>query len=233
MSSKFKQSVLATALAALLTCPPTEVQAVVSTPYFPYSDHVACPGASTGDRYCASSGFYNEYNKFDLEFMEGDTPQSMYGMWWKERCSKSLGHSSCTPELTCAGDSGWPMSTFDESTHFHTDDYTFDNAGCYYPDTTPAVDFYKLDSYASGEINAMIRVRRIWQFPSYSATSPLPSDVYNHEAQVLYTSSDDNIATTNYGWMMGDVVPLNSCAYVVSQSTLIESGALTVFYNFE
>jgi hypothetical protein len=36
----------------------------------------------------------------------------------------------------------------------------------------------------------MIRLRRIWQFPNYSATSPLPDDVYNHEAQVIYESSD-------------------------------------------
>ena len=234
MRSKFKQSVLASALAALLTvCPPSEVQAVASTPFFEDSDHVACDSSSTGDRYCDTSGFYNEYNKFELEFMEGDTPQSMYGMWWKERCSKSLGASSCKPEMTCSGDSGQPMSTFDQSTYFSTSDYTFDNAGCYYPVTTPAVDFYKLKYSDNTEPNSMIRIRRIWQFPSYSATSPLPSDVYNHEAQVIYTSSDSNIATTNYGWMMGDVVPLNSCAYVVSQSTLISGSTLYVYYNFE
>jgi hypothetical protein len=55
----------------------------------------------------------------------------------------------------------------------------------------------------------------MWQFPSYSPTSPLPSDVYNHEAQVIYTSSD-SVINANYGWMLGDVVPLNTCAYVVS-----------------
>lgn len=63
--------------------------------------------------------------------------------------------------------------------------------------------------------------------------SPLPSDVYNHEQQVIYTSSD-SLINTNSGWMMGDLVPLNQCAYMVSQSTKLTSGStLTVYYNFE
>ena len=34
--------------------------------------------------------------------------------------------------------------------------------------------------------------------------------------------------------MMGDLVPLNECAYMVSQSTKLTSGnTLTVYYNFE
>jgi hypothetical protein len=78
----------------------------------------------------------------------------------------------------------------------------------------------------------MTRLRRIWQFPNYSPTSPLPSDVYNREAQVIYESSDSNIID-NYGWMMGDVVPLNTCAYVVSQSTDWTSSPGVIYYNFE
>ena len=61
----------------------------------------------------------------------------------------------------------------------------------------------------------MIRIRRLWQFPTFSELNPLPSGVYNREAQVIYTSSDADI-NTNYGWMLGDMVPMKSCAYVVS-----------------
>lgn len=78
----------------------------------------------------------------------------------------------------------------------------------------------------------MIRIRRVWQFPSFSFTSPLPSDVYNRETQVIYTSSD-SVIVSNYGWMMADVVPLNTCSYVVSQSTSPSGSSLLVKYNFE
>jgi hypothetical protein len=36
----------------------------------------------------------------------------------------------------------------------------------------------------------MIRIRRLWQFPSFSDANPLPGDVYNRELQVLYESPD-------------------------------------------
>jgi hypothetical protein len=49
---------------------------------------------------------------------------------------------------------------------------------------------------------------------------------------VIYESSDD-VINTNYGWMLGDVVPLNSCAYVVSQSTEYDGSTLTIKNNFE
>lgn len=78
----------------------------------------------------------------------------------------------------------------------------------------------------------MIKIRRLWQFPYYSVSTTLPSDVYNHEAQVIYESSDPLIVA-NYGWMMADVVPLNTCAYVVSQSTELSGSDLIVYYNFE
>lgn len=154
----------------------------------------------------------------------------MFGVWFKERCSQSNSDTACRPEQTCAGDTGTPM-THDQSTYFSTAQYSFDGKGCYHAVTTPAVAFYKID-VAGTKVNGMIRVRRIWQFPSYSPTSPLPGDVYNREAQVLYTSSDPLIVT-NYGWMLGDVVPLNSCAYVVSQSTVVSGANLLVYYNFE
>jgi len=78
----------------------------------------------------------------------------------------------------------------------------------------------------------MFRFRRQWQFPSFSFTNPLPDDVANFEVQTLYTSSD-YIINANYGWLLGDVVPLNSCAYVVSQSTVADGSSLTINYNFE
>lgn len=49
---------------------------------------------------------------------------------------------------------------------------------------------------------------------------------------MIYESSDD-VINTNYGWMLGDVVPLNSCAYVVSQSTEYDGSTLTIKNNFE
>ena len=78
----------------------------------------------------------------------------------------------------------------------------------------------------------MSRIRRIWQFPNYSPVSPLASDVSGKEAQVFYTSSDP-VVVANFGWMLADVVPLNNCAYVVSQSTKLVGTSLQINYNFE
>lgn len=56
--------------------------------------------------------------------------------------------------------------------------------------------------------------------------------MYNRETQVIYTSSD-SVIVANYGWMMADVVPLNTCSYIVSQSTSVSGASLLVKYNFE
>lgn len=175
--------------------------------------------------------------------MEGDTPQSMYAMWWKEICDSDTGVTDCPPTKTCAGTSGEPIvdswtstyttSSIPRTTYFPNSQYTFDNEGCYFDHTAnPAFEFYCLDWTCTYRANQMIRMRRLWQFPSYSPVNPLPSDVWNHETQVLYTSSDSRIEA-NYGWMMGDVVPMNSCAYVVSQSTAVNGGSIDINYNFE
>jgi hypothetical protein len=141
--------------------------------------------------------------------------------------------ATCAPEKTCGGSTGEPATGGVYSDYFINRDvattttymkasYTFDSAGCYFNHvTSPPVKLYSLVALTNPTASKtraykMIRIRRLWQFPSYSPTSPLPSDVYNREVQVIYESSDDNIKTTNYGWMMGDMVPLNSCAYVVS-----------------
>jgi len=161
-------------------------------------------------------------------------------MWWKEICDSSS-NSNCPPEKTCGGSTGEPvLTTIPESTkynlrtqYFPDSTYTFDSNGCYYNHaTTAAFDFYALSPGGGNTVTKMMRIRRLWQFPSYSPVNPLPDDVYNHEAQVIYTSSDATI-NTNYGWMMADVVPLNSCAYVVSQSIVDGGSSLTLNFNFE
>ena len=68
--------------------------------YYPESSPVACP--ATAARYCKSSKFTNLYADMDMEFFEGDIPQAMFGLWWKEKCTAT----TCNPELTCAGTSG-------------------------------------------------------------------------------------------------------------------------------
>lgn len=108
----------------------------------------------------------------------------MYGMWWKEVCDLSLG-VGCPPEQTCAG-TGDPIDESSGESWFTYFDsgYTFDGAGCYYDsDTYPAFAGYSRDVYGSSAnlVDKMIRIRRLWQFPSYSPTNPLPDDVYNRE----------------------------------------------------
>lgn len=164
-----------------------------------------------------------------MEFMEGDTPQSMFALWWKEWCTSS----ACAPEKTCAGTSGEPILSEQRSVYYTNTDYTFDNQGCYYKHTTnAAVNQYCVTSSCSIRTDKMVKIRRLWQFPSYSPVNPLPSDVYNREQQVIYTSSD-SVANTNHGWMLADVVPMNSCAYVVSQTTTVSGSNVIVNYNFE
>ena len=51
---------------------PQNIKAVISTPFFWYSDPVSCP--STWKPFCRSSMFMDGYVNFDLEFMEGTTP---------------------------------------------------------------------------------------------------------------------------------------------------------------
>jgi len=85
----------------------TQVEAISSHSYYPDSDSPACSGGT--ERYCISSLFNNEWSKFDLEFMEGDTPQAMFGLWWKEICDSTI-DSSCPPEKTCGGSSGEPIT---------------------------------------------------------------------------------------------------------------------------
>ena len=222
-------------LTAYLAAQLPESEAVTSAAYFLWSDSVACTGAS---RYCVNNKFNNEYVDYDMEFMEGDTPQSMTALWWKERCSQQF-DTECAPEKTCAGTSGTPITTATATIDYtgvyqqggttsytlkFQNGYTFDQAGCYYLSDTsqtggkaPAT-FYRLQASTNDNANsvyAQIRIRRLWQFPSISDANPLPSDVYNRELQAIYESPDSYI-TDNHGWMLGDVVPLNSCAYVVS-----------------
>jgi len=52
--------------------------------------------------------FNNGWSYFDLEFMEGDNPASMFALWWKEKCSTTAS-PWCAPELTCAGSTGVPI----------------------------------------------------------------------------------------------------------------------------
>jgi hypothetical protein len=116
-----------------------------------------------------------------MEFMEGDTPQSMFAMWWKEICDRDL-TSTCPPEKTCAGTTGEPILDELRTNYFSDSDYTFDSAGCYYKSADyPAKDFYDLESTGYYKPNKMMRIRRLWQFPSYSPVNPLPTDVYNRE----------------------------------------------------
>ena len=131
-------------LTAFLAAQLPESDAVTSNAYFPWSDSVICTGAK---RYCVGSKFNNEYVDFDMEFMEGDTPQSMTAMWWKEKCSQQFS-SNCAPEKTCAGTTGSPVTsataTIDHSgvyarassstsyTLKFQNGYTYDSKGCYY-----------------------------------------------------------------------------------------------------
>ena len=112
-----------------------KVQAVTDSAYGPDMTAVACPG--TDSRYCKSSKFFNEYLNFDMEFMEGDTPQSMTALWWKEICNRQTGVSSCPPEKICGAPTGtpWVGNPFEpavRSTYFVYSDYTFDGEGCYF-----------------------------------------------------------------------------------------------------
>lgn len=168
-----------------------------------------------------------------MEFMEGDTASGMFALWWKEICDSNH-DSSCWPEKTCGGSTGEPITGDYRTDYFPDSDYTFDNEGCYYDSVTnPPVDFYCIKADCTKKADAMIKIRRLWQFPYYSVTTTLPSDVYNREAQVIYTSSDPLIEA-NYGWMLGDVVPMNTCAYVVSYSTEIDyNGDLVIYHNYE
>ena len=226
MASAFKAILGSTLLGSLQL---SQVEAVSRNSYFKNSISPACSGS---DRYCVNSLFNNEWSKFDLEFMEGDTPQAMFGMWWKEICDSSV-TSTCAPEKTCGGTTGEPITGSVRSTYFPDSQYTFDNEGCYYDHTaTPAVPFLPIDRNRVATAYKMFRFRRQWQFPGFSFTNPLPSDVANFEVQTIYASSD-SIIVANYGWMMGDVGPLNSCAYVVSQSTVGDGSTLAIKYNFE
>jgi hypothetical protein len=108
---------------------------VADTAYYPEASDVACP--NTDSRYCESSKFYNEYRNFDMEFMEGDTPQSMTALWWKEICNRETGASGCPPEKICGAPTGspWVGNPFEpavRSTYFVYSDYTFDGEGCYF-----------------------------------------------------------------------------------------------------
>jgi hypothetical protein len=77
------------------------------------------------------NGWKTGLESMEYEFFEGDTPQSMFGIFFKERCKKSE-KTFCYPELTCSGNTGEPISGGLRTTYFPDSDYTFDALGCYF-----------------------------------------------------------------------------------------------------
>jgi len=51
----------------------------------------------------------------------------------------------------------------------------------------------------------------------------------NVQRQFIF--EDDVTATNNYGWFIGDIIPFQTCAYVVKLTS--DANAATKYYTFE